>query len=140
MRLVVTALTALLVLGAGALCVTVAGDREELREAAREYFDAEMRGDAERVWNMLAPSSLFKKAYTLEIYKEMAKRSDVRIKAYNIEEIVEIDDNKDLEKAPNVRKIGVVRVKLLLSSPGFPDTEHHSTFVFLKEGARWYKG
>jgi hypothetical protein len=115
-------------------------EREELREAVRAYFAAEMAGDHARVWEMLAPSSKFKRMYSYPFYEELIRKNRIRVKSYTIEEVVEIYDNPDLEKMPRVEKIGVVRVRVILSSEGGEDTEQTSTFTFLKEAGKWLKG
>ena len=113
---------------------------KELRQAVRAYFEAEMAGDHARVWEMLAPSSKFKRMYSYPFYEELIRENPVRVKSYTIEEVVEIYDNPDQEQMPLVEKIGVVRVHVILSGDGGEDTEQTSTFTFLKETGKWLKG
>ena len=115
-------------------------EKQALLSAAKAYFKAEMEGDAEKVWKMLAPSSRFKRAYSYPFYQEMTKRNSVRIKEYVVEEIVEIRDNGDKNSMPAVEKIGTIKVHVILGSDRGKDMEHSSTFTFLKEGGTWYKG
>lgn len=115
-------------------------ETEALRKAVQTYFAAEMAGDHARVWELLAPSSNFKRMYSYPFYEEMIRRNPVRVKQYTIEEVVEIYDNPDRKKMPRVEKIGVVRVHVVLSREGGEDTEQTSTFTFLKEEGKWLKG
>jgi hypothetical protein len=115
-------------------------EKQALLSAVREYFKAEMDGDTEKVWKMLAPSSRFKKSYSYPFYQEMTKRNSIRIKEYVVEEIVEIRDNADKDSMPAVEKIGTIKVHVILGSDRGKDTEHSSMLTFLKEGGKWYKG
>lgn len=115
-------------------------ESQELREAVRAYFEAEMAGDHAKVWEMLAPSSNFKRMYSYPFYEELIRRNRIRVKSYMIEEVMEIYDNPDREKMPRVEKIGVVKVHVILSGDGGEDTEQTSTFTFLKEAGKWLKG
>jgi len=115
-------------------------EEQALLSVARAYFKAEMDGDTEKVWQMLAPSSRFKRAYSYPFYQEMTRQSSVRIKKYVVEEIVEISDNTDKDSMPAVERIGTIKAHVILGSDHGKDTEHSSTFTFLKEGGKWYKG
>ncbi len=115
-------------------------DYIELEKTAQAYFEAEIKQDSERVWEMIAPSSKYKKDHTYEMFLEMVKESTIKIKKFKIEKVVEIESNKDQEGMPLVTDIGYVRVFVIIGGPGFKDSERHVTMTFLKEGGKWYKG
>lgn len=115
-------------------------DHIELEKTAQAYFEAEIKQDTERVWEMIAPSSKYKKDHTYEMFLAMVKKSTIKIKKFKIEKVVEIESNKDQERMPLVTDIGYVRVFVIIGGPGFRDSERHVTMTFLKEGGKWYKG
>ncbi|MEW6533261.1 MAG: hypothetical protein AB1473_20690 [Thermodesulfobacteriota bacterium] len=117
-----------------------ADDKADLISAVKAYFDAEMSGDLLQVWNLIAPSSVFKRTYTYPMYQEMVRGNATQVKRYVIEEVMEVVDRPDPENMPNVEKLGVVRVLVLLAGEGAPDAERRSVLTFLKEGGKWYKG
>jgi hypothetical protein len=131
-----------LILTAGlmGLCFAEEDERSRLVQAAQSYFQAEVDGNLRLIWEMLAPSSDFKKTHTFQIYKEMAEKSTIRITSFEIETVVEIEENRNKAKLPLVKKVGYVRVFVTLEGPEFPISERHITMTFLKEGGRWYKG
>ena len=69
-------------------------DRDDLMEAVTSYFEAEKSGDTGRIWEMLAPSSMFKTAYSYPFYVEMVRRNPIVVKDYEIEEVLEVVDLK----------------------------------------------
>lgn len=115
-------------------------DRDDLMEAVTSYFEAEKSGDTGRIWEMLAPSSMFKTAYSYPFYVEMVRRNRIVVKDYEIEEVLEVVDNPDPPNMLKVEKIATVRVMVTLSGAGGKDSRHVSTFTFLREAGRWYKG
>jgi hypothetical protein len=117
-----------------------AEDSTELMKVVKAYFDAEVSGDSERVWELLAPSSYFKQAYSYPFYVELLKRHPVRVKRYRIREIVEIVDNQDRKKLPSVERIATVKVHVVIGDGDGKDTEQTRVFTFLEEGGTWYKG
>jgi hypothetical protein len=117
-----------------------ADDKADLISAVKAYFDAEMTGDLLQVWNLIAPSSVFKKSYTYPMYLEMVRGNATQVKRYVIEEVMEVVDRPDPENMPNVEKLGVVRVLVLLAGDGALEVERRSVLTFLKEGGKWYKG
>lgn len=134
-------LAAVMVAGVIAAPGRVAADeRDDLLTAVRAYFDAEVAGDTAAVWRMLAPSSPFKKAYSYEMYLLLVKQSHLRVKSYMVEEVLNVTDNIDREGLPKVEKIGRVRVHVILTGEGGPDSEQRSEFTFLKEAGQWLKG
>ncbi|MEJ2716248.1 MAG: nuclear transport factor 2 family protein [Deltaproteobacteria bacterium] len=136
-RLLVCLLATTVLVG---LAVAGTDEDKKLREAVRAYFAAEMACDHAKVWEMLAPSSKFKRMYSYPFYEEFVRSNPIRVKSYTIEEVVDIYDNPDRKTMPHVDKIGVVRVHVVLSAKGGVDTEHTSTFTFLKEEGKWLKG
>jgi len=119
---------------------SVVDEKEALRNAVRAYFEAEKSGNREAVWEMLAPSSVFKRKYSYPFYVEMVARNPLRVKSYRIEEILEVEDNPDRAKMPRVEKIGSVKVHVVLAGEDGRDSEQTTTFTFLKEAGKWYKG
>lgn len=117
-----------------------ADDRQDILTAAEAYFQAEISGDTERVWSMIAPSSQFKRMYSKEDYSALVGENPVRVKSYAIEEIIEIMDNSDRKSMPTVDKIALVQVRVVLAEGGARDTEHRSIFTFLRENGQWFKG
>ena len=121
-------------------CEPRADETEELTSAVEAYFEAEKAGDWAKVWNLLAPSSEFKKRFSFEMYVEMVRTNAVRVKSYRILEIEGVYDSSDAANLPSIEKTASVRVKVILTVEGGNDSEHVSTLTFLKEGGRWYKG
>ena len=117
---------------------TRADEKAELRKAATVYFEAEKAGDHAKVWEMLAPSSNFKKKHSYASYVEMAGRNRVRVKSFTIEEVIGVEDNPDKAKMPRVEKVGMVMVHVILTDDDGADSERTTIFTFLKEGGRWY--
>jgi len=117
-----------------------ADDSAALMKTVKAYFNAEVSGDSERVWELLAPSSYFKQAYSYPFYVEILKTHPIRVKSYRIEEIVEIADNQDRKKLPLVERIATVKVHVVFGVGVGKDTEQTKVFTFLEEGGRWYKG
>jgi hypothetical protein len=117
-----------------------ADDESDLMEAVRAYLEAEVRADTGRVWEMLAPSSAFRRAFSYEAYEEMTKGTTVRLKRYVIESVVAIQDNGDRVQMPAVDKVASVKVKVVLADQSGMNIERTSIFTFLREGGRWYKG
>jgi len=117
-----------------------ADDESDLLAMAKAYFDAEILGDMARVWEMLAPSSAFRKAYSYPFFVELLKDNKVRLKAYTIERVLEITDNQDKDQLPLVEKIATVQVRVVLSDGSGSQFERISAFTFLREHGRWYKG
>ncbi|MDQ7782675.1 MAG: hypothetical protein RDU20_07340 [Desulfomonilaceae bacterium] len=129
-------------------CLMMLASRGEVRSedtaglvrVVKEYFDAEMLGNTERVWALLAPSSDFKRAYSYPFYSHLAKRHPVRVKNYVIEGVLEIVNNPDRKRLPMVEKVALVRVRVVLTDPDGTDTGETKVFTFLQEGGAWYKG
>ncbi len=95
--------------------VACADDKADLLETVHAYFRAEKEGDIQKVWELLAPSSEFKKAYSYPFYQEMARRNPGMLKDYKIDGVLEIRDNDDAAALPNVQKIALVQVTVTLA-------------------------
>ncbi|MCA1959512.1 MAG: hypothetical protein LDL33_01855 [Desulfomonile sp.] len=117
-----------------------ADDESDLLEMVKAYFEAEITGDMARVWEMLAPSSAFRKAYSYPFFVELLKDSRVRLREYTIEKVLEIAENQDKAQLPLVEKIATVQVRVVLSDKSGNRFERTSAFTFLMEHGRWYKG
>lgn len=111
-----------------------------IERAVREYFDAEIERDLEKVYECLAPSSTYRSTHTYEEYKEEMDSSPVRIHKYSIIEIHDLTINSDKEKYPSVEKFVRVEVEITFF---YTDTEDSLNvdfdFMFIKENGRWYK-
>jgi hypothetical protein len=117
-----------------------ADDREDVLETVRRYFEAEKEGNIVAVWNLLAPSSEFKRAFSYPFYEEMVRRQPAVLKAYRIEGMPDIQENQDRKTMPDVDKIATVRVTVSLVGEGDKELRQLRTFTFLKEAGRWFKG
>ena len=109
-----------------------------LLEFANKYFETEAARDRDKVWEMIAPSSIFKQKYSYEAYCNLWKTYTVRIKSWDIKGgIVMINDIKD--KFPNIERFGYVYVDITFVDE---DAEWTTTFFmpFLKENGKWWKG
>lgn len=117
-----------------------AGDLEALRQAVKSYFEAETSGDIGQVWEMLAPSSEFKRAYSYEFYEEMQRREGIRVKSFKLNEVLSVKENPDKKTMPQVDMIAAVQVDVVLTGPEDKDTRHTIVLTFIREAGRWYKG
>jgi hypothetical protein len=126
----------------GVFNTTTAGgsESEDLQAAVKSYFEAEMSRNADAVWNLLAPSSIFRKFYSYEDYLELSRLNPIRVIDYELKFQPEITENQDKEKLPNVEKISSVVVRVRIKGENGKESEHISVFVFLFENGRWYKG
>ncbi|MDQ1238070.1 MAG: hypothetical protein QG577_254 [Thermodesulfobacteriota bacterium] len=118
----------------------LADDQEDVLEAVRRYFEAEKEGNIVAVWNLLAASSEFKKAFSYPFYEEMVRRHPVVLKDYRIEGIPDIQENQDRKTMPDVDKIATVKVTVSLVGEGDKELTQLRVFTFLKESGRWFKG
>jgi hypothetical protein len=118
----------------------LADDQEDVLETVRRYFEAEKEGNIGAVWNLLAPSSEFKKAFSYPFYEEMVRRHPVVLKDYRIEGIPDIQDNQDRKTMPEVDRIATVKVTVSLVGVGDKELTQLRVFTFLKQSGRWFKG
>lgn len=116
-------------------------ETQSVRDAARKYLDAEVSGDRDTVWGILAPSSVYVKEHSYEEYLAEAKGSPVSVLEYRILAVSAISENDNRGTYPFIRSFARVEVELKLYSR---DTGTHDIvnidFTFVKEGNRWYKG
>lgn len=117
-----------------------AGSQDDLQAVIKDYFEAEMSRNADKVWNLLAPSSIFKKFYSYENYLELCRSNPIRVLGYELKFPPEISENNDKENLPNVEKIGTVVIKVRLKGESGKESENISVFIFLFENGSWYKG
>ncbi len=128
-----------------AMLVTCAGiayadEKADLLETVHAYFRSEKQGDVQKVWELLAPSSEFKKAYSYPFFEEMVRKNPAMLKDYKIDGVLEIRDNDDTVSLPNVQKIALVQVTVRLAGHDAKDLIQVRVFTFLKEAERWFKG
>ena len=117
-----------------------AGSQDDLQAVIKDYFEAEMSRNADKVWNLLAPSSIFKKFYSYENYLELCRSNPIRVLGYELKFPPEISENNDKGNLPNVEKIGTVVIKVRLKGDSGKESENISVFIFLFENGSWYKG
>ena len=116
-------------------------EKKEIRKTAEAYLEAERQGDLDAVWDLLAPSSDFKRGYTLDMYKAMTARGGARIKDYIIEEISGVTSQVDQGRYKDVDRIAEVAVKVVITFDDSGETaERRTSFTFVREDGRWYKG
>ncbi|MFH0957930.1 MAG: hypothetical protein V1897_04425 [Pseudomonadota bacterium] len=119
---------------------TWGSESEDLQIAIKSYFEAEMSRNADAVWNLLAPSSVFRRFYSYEDYLELSRLNPIRVIDYELKFQPEISENEDKENLPSVEKIASVVVRVRIKGENGKESEHISVFVFLFENGRWYKG
>lgn len=116
-------------------------EEREIDAAARKYLDAEVKRELKTVYDLLAPSSIYRATYDYEAYLTEAGASPMRIREYQILRITHIRVNEDKKTYPRVEKFAQVEVDMKVF---FTDTnqaaEVNFNFTFIKEGGRWYKG
>ncbi|MFC1834877.1 nuclear transport factor 2 family protein [Thermodesulfobacteriota bacterium] len=117
-----------------------ADEEADLLAAVKSYFRAEVADNPRQVWEMIAPSSVFKKRFTYAMYLEMVKDNPLTVKRYSVQKVVKIIEGPDKDTMPRVEKLGLVKVRVTLTDAGGKETEHTNVLTFLKEGGRWYKG
>jgi hypothetical protein len=117
------------------------GEEREIDRAARKYLDAEAARDLKTVYDLLAPSSIYRATHDYEAYLTEAEASPVRIRAYKILRIHQIRENEDKKAFPKINKFANVEVDMtLLYTDTRQTVEVNFSFTFIKEGGRWYKG
>ena len=128
-------------IGSGQAVSSDATEIDLVGEAARKYFEAEMREDFRAVYDMLAPSSDYRRTHTYKEYLAEANASDARVIDYRIIRIDGPGENTDREGYPGIQSFARVEieVRLFYRDTGGYDTINFS-FTFIKEGNRWFKG
>ena len=119
---------------------TWGSDSDELQAAIKKYFEAEITRNADAVWNLLAPSSTFRRFYSYEDFLELIRLNPIRVIEYELKFQPEISENEDKTNLPNVEKIASVVVRVRIKGDNGKESEHISVFVFLFENGSWYKG
>jgi hypothetical protein len=114
--------------------------RQELEKAARNYLEAEVAGDFQRVYANLYPASDYCRANDFQAYVSEAQSSPVRIVSYKILNIRIAPENPEKEKYPSLEGFARVEVDVTIR---YRDSGQESLvnydFPFVKAGGRWYK-
>lgn len=114
---------------------------EAVRQAARQYLEAEARGDLEAVYYLIAPGSEFRRSYTLDQYRTMVDRKAPRITDYRLERVADLVVDPDRKGYPHLEMTANVTVKVWILDPKVGVTaERTNIFTFVKEKGVWYKG
>ena len=115
-------------------------EKDTIEQTACAYLKAEMKKDTRQVYDLLAPSSDYRKSHTYEEYlKDVADTPPLSINAYKIIRIYRLRDNDKRQNYPGVDKFVQVEVEVTFTHSG-PHTVYNYSFTFLKEKGRWYKG
>ncbi len=124
-----------------ALFPGASAEEREIDAAARKYLDAEVARELKTVYDLLAPSSIYRATYDYDAFLTEAGAAPGRIREYKILRITHIRVNEDKTTYPRVEKFAQVEVDMKVF---FTDTnqaaEVNFNFTFIKEGGRWYKG
>jgi hypothetical protein len=121
--------------------ITLFFEEADIRKAAEQYLDAEVRRDIKGAFACLAPSSAYLTTHTYEDYLREAEASAPRITGFKILEIAKLRENHDRNKYPRIDKFVQVEVDVTFSSQNVGETVPvNYSFTFIKEGGRWYKG
>lgn len=116
-------------------------EKRRITEAARRYFEAEMRLDYREVYRSLAPSSVYRKTTSYQDYLLQAGRSENRIIKYEIVRISHLTGNHDPAAYPGIERFARVEVDLVIGNNNTSErTEVNFDYIFFKEGGKWYKG
>jgi hypothetical protein len=115
-------------------------ERSTIEKTAQAYLQAEMKKDNQQVYDLLAPSSDYKRTHSYEDYlKDIAENPPVSINDYKIMRIYRLRDNDNVQKYPDVDKFVQVEVEFTFAQTG-PNSIYNYCFTFLKEKGKWYKG
>lgn len=115
-------------------------ERSTIEKTAQAYLQAEMKKDNRQVYDLLAPSSDYKRTHSYEDYlKDIAENPPVSINDYKIMRIYRLRDNDNVQKYPDVDKFVQVEVEFTFAQTG-PNSIYNYCFTFLKEKGKWYKG
>jgi hypothetical protein len=115
-------------------------DAEAVLQAARNYLDAEVRGDYPAVYASFAPSSDYARSNSYEQYLADARLAQDRVAKYRIVAITYIKNNENPQTSATVKKIAEVEVDVTFLHAGTQQqSEINIGFIFLKEGGKWYK-
>ena len=115
-------------------------EKDTIEQTARAYLNAEMEKSSRQVFDLLAPSSDYRKSHTYEAYRQdIADNPPASIHEYRIIRIYHLRDNDNRQNYPGVDKFVQVEVEMTFTHSG-PNTVYNYSFTFLKEKGRWYKG
>ena len=115
-------------------------EKDTIEQTVRSYLNAEIKKDSRQVYDLLAPSSDYRKSHTYEEYlKDVVANPPLSINEYKIIRIYRLRDNDNRQNYPGVDKFVQVEVEVIFTHSG-PNTVYNYSFTFLKEKGRWYKG
>lgn len=115
-------------------------EEDTIQKTAQTYLNAEMKKDSRQVYNLLAPSSDYKRDHSYEEYlRDVAENPPLSINEYKVVRVYRLRDNDNRENYPDVDKFAQVEVEVTFTSSG-PNSIYNYSFTFLKEKGKWYKG
>jgi hypothetical protein len=115
-------------------------EKDTIEQTAQAYLNAEMKKDSRQVYDLLAPSSDYRKSHTYEEYlKDVAENPPLSLNEYKIIRIYRLRDNDNRQNYPGVDKLVQVEVEVTFTDSG-PNSIYNYSFTFLKEKGKWYKG
>lgn len=113
---------------------------EAVMQAARNYLDAEVRGDYPVIYACFAPSSIYTQTNNYEQYLADARSAQEHLVKYRIVAITYIKKNENKLTFSAVDKIAEVEVDVtFLHNTTKHRSEVNIGFIFFKEGGKWYK-
>ncbi|MCD6487156.1 MAG: nuclear transport factor 2 family protein [Syntrophobacterales bacterium] len=116
-------------------------EKPRIEKSVERYFAAEIKRDLKKVYDCLAPSSIYRSTHTYGEYLEQVQDSPVRIKDYHILNIHDLRGNHDKAKYSKIEKFVRVEVDVTLLYGDTDETmEVNQEFTFIKEGGEWHKG
>lgn len=115
-------------------------EKDTIEKAAQDYLDAEKQKNARAIYDLLAPSSDYKRNHSYEQYvQDVAANPTLSIDDYKIIRIYRLRDNDNRTNYPAVDKFVQVEVEFIFAHSG-PNSIFNYSFTFLKEKGKWYKG
>jgi hypothetical protein len=115
-------------------------EKNAIEKVAASYLQAEKEGNRRLAYDLLAPSSDYRKAHSYEDFlKDVGNYPPVKIGSYQIVGIYRLRDNDNRQSYPDVDKFVQVEVDITFQHTGESSVFNYS-FTFLKEKGNWYKG
>ncbi len=115
-------------------------ERQKVEKAARNYLEAEVAGDFQRVYASLYPASDYCRANDFQAYVSEAQSSPVRIVSFKILNIRIAPENPEKEKYPSLEGFARVEVDVTIRYRDSGQTSLvNYDFPFVKAEGRWYK-
>jgi hypothetical protein len=115
-------------------------EKDTIEKTAHDYLNAEKKKDVKAVYDLLAPSSDYKRNHSYEEYlQDIAANPPLSISDYKIIRIYRLRNNDNQENYPHVDKFVQVEVEFVFAHSG-PNSIYNYSFTFLKEQGKWYKG